>query len=319
MRLKRKWLPMAMLLTLASLSGLANAAEPLRPLTSPNIDPRKAALGKKLFEDKRLSGDSTVACVSCHGYASGTDNLPVSVGIRKQKGGINAPTIYNAANNFVQFWDGRAKTLEEQAHFVVGNTKEFDSSMELIVRKLSQDSALVNEFKPLYAGGLNADNVLHALADFERTLITPSRFDQYLQGNAGAISEQEKRGYSLFKNYGCVACHQGQNVGGNMFQIFGAMNNYFKERGTPLTEADNGRYNVTRNEADRYMFRVPSLRNVALTAPYFHDASAPTLEAAVNTMFKYQLGRSAPQQDKDDIVAFLKSLTGAHPLMKSGK
>lgn len=220
-------------------------------------------------------------------------------------------------NNFVQFWDGRARNLEDQVGHVISNPKEFDSSFSLIIQKLSKDSAMVSEFKKLYPEGLSEPSIRSALAEFERSLITPSRFDRYLQGEANAINDQEKNGYQLFKSYGCIACHQGQNVGGNMFQVFGAMNNYFADRKTPKTDADNGRYNVTHKESDRYLFKVPSLRNVALTAPYFHDASAATLEQAINTMFKYQLGRTAPQQDKEDIAAFLKSLTGQHVLMNA--
>lgn len=281
------------------------------------MDSKKADLGKKLFEDKRLSKDNTVSCLSCHNYKTGgVDNLPVSVGIRSQKGGINAPTVYNAANNFVQFWDGRVKNLQEQALGVVHNPKEFDSSFTLILQKLSKDTAFVAEFKAHYPSGLNQNNILSALEEFQKTLITPSRFDAYLQGKADAITAQEKRGYGLFKSYGCVSCHQGKNVGGNMFQVFGALGGYFKKRGTPITEADYGRYNVTKLESDKHVFKVPSLRNVALTAPYFHDASAKTLQDAINVMFKYQLARTAPKQDKEDIEAFLRSLTGTHSLMK---
>lgn len=306
-----------LLLTCPSMA-MPLSKEPIRPLVMLKVDTQKAALGKSLFEDKRLSKDGTVACVSCHSYQTGgVDNLPVSTGIRGQQGVINAPTVFNAANNFVQFWDGRARNLEEQAGHVINNPKEFDSSFSLIIQKLSKDSVVVAEFKKLYPEGLSEPSIRSAIAEFERTLITPSRFDQYLQGDANAINDQEKNGYKLFKSYGCIACHQGQNVGGNMFQVFGAMNNYFADRKTPPTNADNGRYNVTHKESDRHMFKVPSLRNVALTAPYFHDASAATLEQAINTMFKYQLGRTAPQQDKEDIAAFLKSLTGQHVLMNA--
>jgi cytochrome c peroxidase len=167
----------------------------------------------------------------------------------------------------------------------------------------------VQAFQAIYGDGLQPRNIQDAIATFERSLVTPSRFDRYLRGDSGAISEQEKRGYELFKSYGCVACHQGVNVGGNMFQTFGVLGNYFKDRGNE-TEADLGRYTVTQNELDRHVFKVPSLRNVALTAPYFHDGTAPTLEAAVDVMFRYQLGREAPAADKTAIIMFLKSLTG---------
>ena len=175
--------------------------------------------------------------------------------------------------------------------------------------KLRQDSALAAEFSTIYQDGITNRNIVDATATFTRSLITPSRFDRYLRGDGQAINSEELRGYERFKSYGCVACHQGVNVGGNMFQKFGVMGDYFQDRGN-ITSADLGRFNVTKREADKHVFMVPSLRNVELTAPYFHDGSAPTLEAAVEVMFKYQLGRTAPLEDKALIIKFLKTLTG---------
>ncbi len=179
-----------------------------------------------------------------------------------------------------------------------------------VVTKLNKDAALAAEFKQIYPEGVHAKTIADALAVFQRSLVTPNaRFDKHLRGDKNALTVEELKGYQLFKSYGCVACHQGVNVGGNMFQTFGVMGDYFSKRGNP-TEADLGRFNVTKNEADKHAFKVPSLRNVALTAPYFHDGSAATLGDAVDVMFRYQLGRSAPAQDKELIIKFLHTLTG---------
>jgi cytochrome c peroxidase len=192
------------------------------------------------------------------------------------------------------------------------NPLEMGSNWADVVDRLSRDPAVVAAFKESYGDGLRAGNVQDALAVFVRSLVTPNaRFDKYLRGDATAVTPEELRGYQLFKSYGCVSCHQGVNVGGNMFQQFGVMGNYFASRGSVL-KADLGRYNVTGQEADRHVFKVPSLRNVALTAPYFHDGSARTLGEALDVMFKFQLGRSAPRQDKELIIKFLHTLTGEY-------
>jgi cytochrome c peroxidase len=165
-------------------------------------------------------------------------------------------------------------------------------------------------FQGVYGGAVQARHIQDALAQFERSLFTPnSRFDKYLRGDVRALASDELHGYQLFKSYGCVACHQGVNVGGNMYQVFGVMGDYFARRGN-LGPADLGRYNITGDDADKHLFKVPGLRNVVLTAPYFHDGSARTLDEAVDVMFKYQLGRAAPAQDKDLIIKFLYTLTG---------
>ena len=192
------------------------------------------------------------------------------------------------------------------------NPLEMGSNWQEVVAKLGKDEALAAQFKQSYADGVQSKNIQVAIAVFERSLITPNaRFDKYLRGDKTALTADEHKGYQLFKSYGCVACHQGVNAGGNMFQLFGVMGDYFAKRGN-VTEADNGRYNATKNEADKHMFKVPSLRNVALTAPYFHDGSAKTLSDAVDVMFRYQLGRPASQADKDLIVKFLHTLTGEY-------
>ena len=303
-----------LLVVLAAGIAAAQDDEPIQPIPAqPTLDARKVALGDRLFHDKRLSKDDTVSCASCHSLSrGGVDGLRASIGIGGAVGTVNAPTVFNSSLNFRQFWDGRAATLEEQAAGPVHNPMEMGSNWAEVLGKLSRDAALVAQFKASYADGLQPRNVQDAIATFERSLTTPNaRIDRYLRGDRGALSADEQRGYQLFKAYGCVACHQGVNVGGNMFQTFGVMGDYFARRGN-VTPSDLGRYNVTGKESDRHVFKVPSLRNVALTAPYFHDGSAQTLADAVDVMFRYQLGRPAAPQDKELIVKFLHTLTGEH-------
>jgi cytochrome c peroxidase len=286
--------------------------EPITPIpdTFP-ISPKRAGLGRQLFSDPRLSANGEVSCASCHDLRKGgADGARRSPGIGAQLTPVNTPTVLNSSLNFKQFWDGRVDTLEELIDVVVENPVAMGSKWKDVVAWIAKDHKYAPAFAASYKGGVTKANIIDAIAAYGRTLTTPnSRFDRYLKGDADAISEVEKAGYRKFKEYGCVACHQGVNVGGNMFQTFGAMGDYFKDRGSP-TRADMGRYNVTNDEADRHVFRVPSLRNVALTAPYFHDGTAATLEQAVDVMFKYQLGRKAPKEDKDQIILFLHTLTG---------
>jgi cytochrome c peroxidase len=179
-----------------------------------------------------------------------------------------------------------------------------------VVKMLSADPAYKTSFSNAYPDGVTMNNAQNALAAYERTLISAnSRFDQYLMGDTDILTREEKYGYQRFKEYGCIACHQGVNIGGNMYQKFGVMGDYFQRRGNP-TESDLGRYLVTKDDEDRNVFKVPSLRNVAVTAPYFHDGSAKTLEEAVDVMFKFQLGRAPSDDDKTLIIKFLKTLTG---------
>jgi cytochrome c peroxidase len=221
--------------------------------------------------------------------------------------------VFNASFNFAQFWDGRAKTLEEQVDGPVSHPAEMGSSMDEVVSKLSRDAEYTKAFASTFSDGVTAANVRTAIAAFERTLVTEGApFDRWLRGDQAALNAKQKAGYELFKGVGCIACHQGRNVGGNMFQRFGVLGDYFKDRGK-ITEADYGRFNVTKNEADRFVFRVPSLRNVEHTAPYFHDGSAQTLTQAVQTMAKYQLGRPLSDEQVTSIVDFLKSLSGKMP------
>ncbi len=311
------------LLAAVSLSGEPkNVAEkyrnePIRPIPSTiEVDRRKAALGHRLFHDPRLSHDNTVSCAHCHPLErGGTDGLPRSVGIKGTLGDINAPTVLNSSLHIAQFWDGRAATLEEQIDGPVHNPKEMGSNWKEIISKLSRDREYRARFEELYDTGLNAANIKDAIATFERTLLTPdSRFDRFLRGDEQAITDEEKKGYLLFKSYGCASCHQGMAVGGNMYEKMGIVRGYFAERGN-ITRADYGRFNVTGLKEHRFEFKVPSLRNVELTAPYFHDGTVLTLEEAVSKMAYYQLGREIPPQDRDLIVKFLKTLTGRLPEM----
>jgi len=291
--------------------------EPLKPIPQPPaIDSRLASLGRRLFHDKRLSADQSVACSSCHDLANGGDDgRPRSLGVQGKLGAVNAPTVFNAGLNFVQFWDGRATTLEDQVSGPVTHPLEMNSKWDDVVSKIKSDAEYMAAFSALYEDGVSADNIRKSIAAFERTLLTPGApFDRWLAGNTGAISATQRAGYELFKSVGCVACHQGANVGGNMFQRFGVFGDYFKERGN-ITDADYGRFNVTHNESDRFVFRVPSLRMVAHTAPYFHDGSAKTLTQAVQVMAKYQLGRNLSGEQVDSIVAFLESLSQPGPAL----
>jgi len=288
--------------------------EPIKPIpkTLP-LDARKVALGEALFRDPRLSQDNSISCASCHDMRlGGADGRVHSVGIKGREGDINAPTVLNSGFNFRQFWNGRAISLEDQVDGPVHNEKEMGSTWEAVVARLRDVADYRDRFKRIYPGEIMAGNIKDAIAEYERSLITPnSRFDRFLNGEQDALNRDEKEGYAKFKAYGCTSCHQGVNVGGNMFEPLGAMADYFKDRGS-VTKADYGRFNVTGREPDRFSFKVPGLRNVARTAPYFHDGSASTLEEAVVIMGKYQLGQQLSPEDVRQIVLFLKTLTGEY-------
>jgi cytochrome c peroxidase len=290
----------------------AASREPLEALPDiPRLDPKIVALGRRLFHEKRLSADGQVSCSSCHDLAKGgMDGRAQSVGSEGKLGLVNAPTVYNAALNFVQFWDGRSPTLEDQIGAPFTNPLEMATTFERALGFLQAEPSYVQAFGAAFPDGVTEANTRRAIADFERTLLTRgSAFDRFLAGDQQALSPEAKSGYETFKSVGCIACHQGRNVGGNMFQRFGVLGDYFKDRGN-VKESDYGRYNVTRDEADRYVFRVPSLRNVERTAPYFHDGSAQDLTQAVQVMARYQLGRKLADEQVAGIIAFLKSLSG---------
>ena len=282
--------------------------------TEHNQNEDLAALGQQLFHDKALSSSGTISCASCHDIdRGGVDRLPRSPGVTGELSQVNSPTVLNASFNFRQFWDGRAISLEEQAHGPLTNPIEMNNTWDNIIAYLESDGDYTQQFNSLFPDRITADNVVKALATFQRTLITAnSPFDQYLRGDDTALTPQQLAGYELFQDLGCVSCHQGVNIGGNMYQRIGVMGNYFEDRGN-ITQADFGLFNVTGIESDRYKFKVPSLRNIADTAPYFHDGSATTLPDAIQTMAQYQLGVPLSNREVDLLAAFLTSLS-APPL-----
>jgi cytochrome c peroxidase len=287
--------------------------EPIRPIADKlEYDEAKAELGRILYHDTRLSVDNTVSCASCHGLnTAGVDNKQYSEGVGGQFGGVNAPTVYNAVYNFVQFWYGRAATLALQAAGPPLNPVEMGcESFDQIIAKLSKDRALSRAFKAVYPDGWSEANITDAIAQFEHTLITPnSRFDKYLKGDATAITAEELEGYNLFKKYNCATCHVGHNLGGQSYELMGQYADYFADRGTELTVEDNGRFKETAVERDRHRFKVPGLRNVEHTYPYFHDGTEPELKEAVCKMGTYQVGVELTDEEEDKMVAFLKTLT----------
>lgn len=288
--------------------------EPVAALPEVQTNEQKVLLGRRLFHDTRLSGDNTLSCASCHSLdTGGAEHRRVSTGIRGQQGPINAPTVLNAALNFVQFWDGRAADLAAQAAGPVANAIEMGAQWPQVVERVRADATYLASFTAAgYADGVTQANITGAIAEYERSLRTPSRFDRYLLGEDDAITDTERRGYETFKSVGCVSCHMGPGIGGTTYQRMGARRDYFADRGN-LTEADNGRFNVTRQDGDRHFFKVPLLRNVELTAPYFHDGTQATLEDAVRAMGRYQLGMDLSSTQVEEITAWLKSLTGELP------
>jgi cytochrome c peroxidase len=267
-------------------------------------------LGKKLYFDPRLSKSGFISCNSCHNLSmGGTDNIPTSIGDHWQQGPINAPTVLNSSLNLAQFWDGRAADLKAQAGGPIANPGEMAFTHTLALGVLESIPAYVREFKTVFGKNkIDIDQVTLAIAEFEKTLVTPnSRFDQFLLGKDDALTADEKAGYKLFKDSGCVACHNGPAVGGNSFQKMGIVEPY-KTKATA-----DGRVAVTGKDADRFNFKVPTLRNVEMTYPYFHDGAANTLTEAVDTMGRIQLGKKFTRDENAKIVAFLKTLTGDQP------
>lgn len=294
----------------------ARAAEPVRPIDpSVEADPAKVALGYALFHDARLSVDNTVSCASCHDLSTaGVDNHQYSHGVDDQVGGVNAPTVYNAVYNFVQFWDGRARTLADQAAGPPLNPIEMASeSFDQIIAKLAADKDFAKAFNAVYPDGLTEANITDAIEEFERTLVTPdSRFDKWLRGDDSALNADELAGYELFKKYDCATCHAGPNLGGLSYELMGLRADYFADRGLEMTNEDNGRYKETQLERDRHRFKVPGLRNVEHTWPYYHDGTRVTLEEAVRDMGIYQSGVELTDIEIDNISDFLRTLTGEY-------
>jgi len=299
---------------LAACVSTARAAtdEPIQPIQPvKEINLAKADLGKQLFFDGRLSRSGILSCATCHNLAqAGVDNLQYSVGDRWKLDDINTPTVYNSSLNFVQFWNGRASDLQAQAGGPIGNPVEMGGFTHVIVTDvLKTIPGYVTEFNEVYGtNDISFDEVTGAIAEFEKTLKTPNgRFDHWLRGDKNAIDAQELAGYQLFKSIGCSACHNGEGAGGNSFQKLGVVAPY------KTNNPAEGRYDVTKKDKDRMTFKVPMLRNVALTYPYFHDGAARTLRDAVETMGRIQLGRKLTPKENGEIVAFLKTLTGEFP------
>ena len=302
--------------------------EPVWPLpSSVDYDADKAAMGERLFNDGALSLDGSISCATCHvlenGGADHADER-VSEGIYGLKGGVNAPTVYNAEYNVLQFWNGRAADLVEQAAGPITNPVEMgEQTVEQVVERLYADKALVKEFEALYPEeGLTAHTLCHAIAEFERTLITPdSRFDLYLKGDSNALTELEKKGYEELKENSCAACHFGAAMGGRSFEYNDIYGDYFAERNPEIeyNSDDEGLKGFTLKDEDLHKFKVPVLRNIELTAPYFHDGSFQTLEEAVRAMARYELGKKLSGSEVDSIVAFLRTLNGQNPHLTAAK
>ncbi|MDO9598730.1 MAG: cytochrome-c peroxidase [Azoarcus sp.] len=285
--------------------------EPIQPLEAAKVtNPGKVELGKKLFFDPRLSRSGFISCNSCHNLSmGGSDNLKTSIGHNWQEGPINSPTVLNSSLAVAQFWDGRAATLKEQAGGPIANPGEMAFTHDLAIDVLQSIPGYVAEFKSVFGSSrVDIDKVTSAIAAFEETLVTPnSAFDAWLKGDDKALNTRELAGYKLFKDSGCVACHNGPAVGGTSFQKMGVVEPY------KTASTAEGRAGVTGKDEDRFNFKVPTLRNVELTYPYFHDGAAQTLEEAVEIMGRLQLGRKYSQEEVGDIVAFLKTLTGDQP------
>lgn len=290
------------------------ATEPISPIPlDVDVDWDKVALGEKLFRDPLLSYDGSLACLTCHQLdRGGDDGLRLSVTNSGDPGVINSLTVFNSALNFRLTWRGQFRTLDEQVESVLHSPSEMNTSWAEILTKLQAEPDYVAAFGRIYTDGITRNSVLDAMSNFQRSLVTPNApFDRYLRGQQDALSAEEIQGYALFKNYGCAACHQGVNVGGNLFQKLGIFKDYFATRAT-ITEADFGRFLDTGAERDRFVFRVPSLRNVAVTAPYFHDGSVDSLAEAVRKMGAAQLGETLLDAEIDLIVKFLRTLTGEY-------
>ena len=268
---------------------------------------QKAKLGELLYFDTILSRDKTISCASCHNPTEGwADKRPVSIGVYGRKGFIQSPTVLNARFNFVQMWNGSFATLKSQINGPIHNPNEMDMTNELVEKRLNASEKYKKLFKKVYHKNyITYDMVADAISEFEKALYTPDcKFDLYLKGKA-KLTKTEKKGYMLFKSYGCIICHNGINIGGNSFEKMGVIHH--------LKSCKGDRYSLTHNPDDKCVYKVPSLRNIALTAPYFHDASAKTLIKAVEKMGYYNLGFKIPFKDAKAIVSFLKTLTGKTP------
>ena len=271
------------------------------------FDKEKAVLGKYLFMETRLSADKKIACISCHKPSEGwADRRKVSIGVFGRKGRVNSPTVLNAVFNFRQFWNGRAKDLKEQVFGPLHNNAEMDMDRNEAEKVVNSIPFYKQKFKKIYnTDYITADMIAEVIAEFEKSLITPDcKYDLYLKGKA-KLNKLEMKGKRLFKQYGCITCHNGVNIGGNSFQKMGLI--------IPYKNCIDDRYEITKNPADKCVYKVPTLRNIELTAPYFHDASASTLSEAIEKMGYYNLGIILKKDEIKAIEAFLKTFTGKLP------
>lgn len=296
---------------ITALKGYFEALPDLASVSS-SLSPEKIILGKHLYFDTRLSKEGNNSCNSCHNLKTyGVDNLSFSPGDLGDVGGRNSPTTFNSGFHFVQFWDGRAKDVEEQAGGPILNPVEMNiPSKEFLVERLRAVAGYVKLFKKAFPAAdtsLTYWNIQQAIGAFERTLITPSKFDLFLQGKV-ELESHELQGLESFVNVGCTQCHSGMLLGGNTFQKFGVHANYWEA--TRGKKVDFGRFDFTSQESDKYIFKVPSLRNIAKTHPYFHDGSIANLEDAVKIMAKVQLNKELKDKEVSNIVSFLQTLTG---------
>lgn len=308
-----RWTPVALAAASVLVVGaaVAQSQEPIQPIVPPQqVNLGMVELGKKLYFDPRLSKSGFISCNSCHNLSmGGTDNIPTSIGDKWQQGPINAPTVLNSSLNVAQFWDGRAADLQAQAGGPIANPGEMAFTHTLALGVLESIPAYQREFKQVFGTDkIDIEQVTAAIAEFEKTLVTPnSRFDQWLLGKKDALNADELAGYKLFKESGCVGCHNGPAVGGNSFQKMGVVAPY------KASSPAEGRVAVTGKDADRFNFKVPTLRNVEMTYPYFHDGAANTLTEAVDIMGRLQLGKKFTPDENAKIVSFLKTLTGDQP------
>ncbi|WP_353661698.1 cytochrome c peroxidase [Hydrogenimonas sp. SS33] len=291
------------------------AEEPIKPIPlHVPYDHEKAELGKALFADPNLSADGTVSCASCHSFDhGGADPRPVSVGVHGRKGSANAPTVYNAYFNFRQFWNGRARDLKDQANGPLHNPLEMAMVPRRIEKYLAQNGYYRSAFRKVYGRTPRYDDMLDAVAEFEKALYTPNcKFDRYLRKEV-KLSDEEAKGYSYFKTLGCITCHNGINIGGNSYQKLGLIIPY------AWSETFPDLYQVTHNPFDKNVYKVPTLRNIDLTAPYFHDGSAATLQETLRKMAYHNLGFDLNREEERALIAFMKTLTGEKPAILKGE
>ena len=310
------------LLVLFLFFSVLYANEAIQPIPKTiEYDRGKALLGKKLYFDPILSKDNTISCASCHNLElGGVDNLKFSFGIKGQKGIINTPTVLNSIFNFRQMWDGRTKTLAHQVQFPITNPVEMGNSFQNLIKTLKNNSYYNETFNNIYKNGITIENIGDALEEFQKTLITPSAFDDYLRGDENAITSDQKKGYELFFKKGCVSCHNGINIGGGLYAQFGLTDEEMAHNLTNQSTNDNvtkneynpdlGLYNITKNDFDKFYFKVPTLRNVALTYPYLHNGRIETLNETISSIAKAQLGLDLTKEETFLIEEFLKSLNG---------